>query len=59
MAQTDGKSMINSRGFFMNGQLNPYTASKGDRNGMLAYEVADPEPSGNRNRIVDAVLGLP
>lgn len=48
-----------SCGVFIQGQFKPYTTISGDILGIEAYEVADPEPSGNRKSIFVADLGLP
>jgi hypothetical protein len=43
----------------MKGQLRQTTHRFGEILGRPAYEVAEPDPSGRRNKVFEAVLRLP
>lgn len=43
----------------MKRQLRPTTYRSGEILGRAAYEVAEPDPSGRKNRVFEAVLRLP
>lgn len=49
---------VKSAGVFMKGQFKAYTHTSDEILGSNENDVADPEPSGRRNKVFEEVLGL-